>query len=98
MVTRGDLTRAILKESSLSMPQQSQTDSSVSWKDAPTKSVDVGGTKFVYRQLGSDAGVPVIFLNHLAGELDRWDPRVVDRIAKKCRVAGAFYEPGCIDP
>jgi pimeloyl-ACP methyl ester carboxylesterase len=68
------------------MPQQSQTDSSVSWKDAPTKSVDVDGTKFVYRQLGPDTGVPVIFLNHLAGELDRWDPRVVDGIAEKCRV------------
>ena len=68
------------------MPQQSQTDSSVSWKDAPTKSVDVDGTKFVYRQLGPNTGVPVIFLNHLAGELDRWDPRVVDGIAEKCRV------------
>ena len=68
------------------MPQQSQTSSSVSWKNAPTKSVDVDGTKFVYRQLGPDTGVPVIFLNHLAGELDRWDPRVVDGIAKKCRV------------
>ena len=68
------------------MPQQSQTGSSVSWKDAPTKWVDVDGTKFVYRQLGPDTGVPVIFLNHLAGELDRWDPRVVDGIAAKRRV------------
>ena len=68
------------------MPQQLQTGSSVSWKDAPTKWVDVDGTKFVYRQLGPDTGVPVIFLNHLAGELDRWDPRVVDGIAAKCRV------------
>jgi hypothetical protein len=49
------------------MPHQSQTGSSVSWKDAPTKSVNVDGTKFVYRQLGSDTGVPMIFLNHLAG-------------------------------
>jgi hypothetical protein len=76
---------AKLKESSLAMPRQSQTDSSVSWKDAPTKSVDVDGTKFVYRQLGPNTGVPVIFLNH-AGELDRWDPRVVDGIAEKCPV------------
>jgi pimeloyl-ACP methyl ester carboxylesterase len=68
------------------MPQQPQTGSSVSWKDAPTKSVDVDGTKLVYRQLGSDTGVPVIFLNHLAAELDRWDPRVVDGIAQKSRV------------
>jgi pimeloyl-ACP methyl ester carboxylesterase len=68
------------------MPQQSQTGSSISWKDATTKWVDVDGTKFVYRQLGPDTGVPVIFLNHLAGELDRWDPRVVDGIAERRRV------------
>ena len=33
-----------------------------------------------------DTGVPVIFLNHLAAELDRWDPRVVDGIATRRRV------------
>ncbi len=59
---------------------------SIAWKNAPTKSVDVGGTKFVYRELGLDTGVPVIFLNHLAAELDRWDPRVVDGIATRRRV------------
>jgi pimeloyl-ACP methyl ester carboxylesterase len=56
------------------------------WRHAPTKGVDVDGTRFVYRQLGPDAGVPVIFLNHLAAGLDRWDPRVVDGIATRRRV------------
>ena len=58
----------------------------VRWENAPTKFVDVGGTKFAYRELGPDTGVPVIFLNHLAAELDRWDPRVVDGFAAKRRV------------
>src|SRR3954463_15276745 len=57
-----------------------------SYKNAPTKSVSVGGTKFVYRELGIDSGVPVIFVNHLAANLDNWDPRVVDGIAAKHRV------------
>src|SRR5271154_5861363 len=57
-----------------------------SYKNAPTKSVSVGGTRFVYRELGVDTGVPVIFLNHLAAVLDNWDPRVVDGIAAKRRV------------
>src|SRR5947209_2205840 len=57
-----------------------------SYKNAPTKSVSVGGTRFVYRELGVDNGVPVIFLNHLAANLDNWDPRVVDGIAAKHRV------------
>lgn len=56
------------------------------WKYAPTRKIDVGGTKFAYRELGPEAGVPVIFFNHLAAELDRWDPRVVDTIAAKHRV------------
>src|SRR4051812_19794140 len=57
-----------------------------SYKNAPTKSVSVGGTRFAYRELGIDTGVPVIFLNHLAANLDNWDPRVVDGIAAKHRV------------
>ena len=51
-----------------------------------TETIDVGGTRFAYRQLGADTGVPVIFLNHLAAVLDNWDPRVVDGIAAKRRV------------
>ncbi len=66
--------------------QQSHAGSSLAWRTAPTKVVDVGGRKWVYRQLGPDTGVPVIFLNHLAAELDRWDPRVVDGIARRRRV------------
>ncbi len=60
--------------------------SGTSYENAPTKSVDVGGTRFVYRELGSNTGVPVVFLNHLAANLDNWDPRVVDGIAAEHRV------------
>jgi pimeloyl-ACP methyl ester carboxylesterase len=71
------------KEATMSISHQPQSGSSGSWRSVPTKFVDVGGTKFAYRQLGPDTGVPVIFLNHLAAELDRWDPRVVDGIARR---------------
>ena len=50
-------------------------------RDAATRSVDVGGTVFAYRDLGPRTGTPVVFLNHLAAVLDNWDPRVVDGIA-----------------
>ena len=56
------------------------------YKTSPTKSVSVGGTRFVYRELGIDHGVRVVFLNHLAANLDNWDPRVVDGITAKHRV------------
>src|SRR5438046_7693825 len=73
-------------EGNMSMQAQSHPGSRITWRNAPTKRIDVGGTKLVYRQLGPDTGVPVIFLNHLAAELDRWDPRVVDGIATRRRV------------
>lgn len=59
---------------------------STTYKHAQTKTVDVGGAEFAYRQLGADTGVPVIFLNHLGAVLDNWDPRVVDGIAARHRV------------
>jgi pimeloyl-ACP methyl ester carboxylesterase len=70
----------------MSAPEIKKTAVRNPWKDALTKSVDVVGTKFIYRELGPNNGVPVIFLNHLGAELDRWDPRVVDGIAKRRRV------------
>ena len=56
------------------------------WKTAPTQTIDAGGVEFAYRQLGPRAGVPVVFLTHLAAVLDNWDPRVVDGIAARRRV------------
>lgn len=60
--------------------------STVKWKDVPTRTIDVGGVPFAYRELGADSGVPVIFLHHLMAVLDDWDPRVIDGIAAQRRV------------
>jgi pimeloyl-ACP methyl ester carboxylesterase len=65
----------------VNMSHPPQTSSIEKWKDAPTRSVDVAGTKFVYRQLGPATGVPVIMLNHWGAVLDNFDPRIVDGIA-----------------
>jgi pimeloyl-ACP methyl ester carboxylesterase len=67
----------------MSIRSQPQTAAPSTWEYVPTRSINVGGTKFAYRELGPETGVPVIFLNHLFAELDRWDPRVVDGIASK---------------
>ena len=56
------------------------------WKTAPTQTINAGGVRFAYRELGPSTGVPVVFLTHLAAVLDNWDPRVVDGIAAKHRV------------
>ena len=43
----------------------------VMWKDVPTRTVDVGGVEFAYRDLGiADSEVPVVFLHHFTAVLD----------------------------
>ena len=59
---------------------------STTFENAPTKSVDVNGTTFVYRDIGKAGGIPVVFLHHLTAVLEDWDPRVVDGLAAKHRV------------
>ena len=65
---------------------QPETGTETSYIHARTRTVDVDGSRFAYRQLGPDAGTPVILLNHLGGNLDNWDPRVVDGLAAEHRV------------
>jgi len=56
------------------------------WRSTPTKTIDVDGTAFTYRELGEQTGVPVVFLHHFTAVLDDWDPRVVDGIASRHHV------------
>ena len=51
------------------------------WRATPTKTINVGGTAFAYRELGTPGGVPVVFLHHFTAVLDDWDPRVLDGVA-----------------
>lgn len=63
-----------------------KTTKTITWKDVPTRTIDVGGVRFAYRELGPADGVPVVFLHHLMAVLDDWDPRVIDGIAAHHRV------------
>src|SRR3954468_3872135 len=63
------------------MPQALTT-----WKTTPTQALDVGGTSFTYRELGSRGGTPLVFLHHFTAVLDDWDPRVIDGIAAERHV------------
>src|SRR3954454_10983874 len=63
-----------------------KTTKTITWKDVPTRTIDVDGVPFAYRDLGPVGGVPVVFLYHLMAVLDDWDPRVIDGIAAHHRV------------
>jgi pimeloyl-ACP methyl ester carboxylesterase len=63
-----------------------RTTKTMTWTDVPTRTIDVDGVTFAYRDLGPVDGVPVVFLHHLMAVLDDWDPRVIDGIAAQRRV------------
>ena len=52
------------------------------YKDAPARTITAGGVTYAYRELGPKGGIPVVFFVHLAANLDNWDPRIVDPIAR----------------
>ena len=58
----------------------------MTFENAPTKTIDVNGTSFVYREVGEKSDLPVVFLHHLTAVLDDWDPKVVDGLAAKHHV------------
>ena len=57
-----------------------------SYAKAPTRTITAGGVTYAYRELGPKGEIPVVFFVHLAANLDNWDPRIIDPIAKKRRV------------
>jgi pimeloyl-ACP methyl ester carboxylesterase len=68
------------------MHVQIERQEMTTWKDAPTRKVDVDGVEFAYRELGTGSDVPVVFLHHLTAVLDDWDPRIIDGIGAHHRV------------
>ncbi|MDH6286990.1 alpha/beta fold hydrolase [Rhodococcus sp. NM-2] len=56
------------------------------YASAPTKTITAGGNTYAYRELGPKDGIPVVFFVHLSANLDNWDPRIVDAIARNRHV------------
>ena len=59
---------------------------SATHNEAVTRTVDVGGTPFAYREVGAATGTPLVLLHHFTAVLDDWDPAVVDGLAAERRV------------
>ena len=52
----------------------------------PTQFVETTGIRFAYRRWGKQSGLPLVFNHHLNGNLDNWDPAVLDGLAKEREV------------
>jgi pimeloyl-ACP methyl ester carboxylesterase len=59
-----------------------------SYAELPNKLVTAAtGVEFAYRDTGeSGGGVPLVLFNHFRGNLDNWDPALVDALAASRRV------------
>jgi pimeloyl-ACP methyl ester carboxylesterase len=57
-----------------------------SYSDCPTKTIGASnGIDYVYRELG-DGPVPLVLLQHFRGNLDYWDPPLIDALAAHRRL------------
>jgi pimeloyl-ACP methyl ester carboxylesterase len=48
---------------------------------APTRYIEGRGIRFAYRRLGTSTGTPLVLLQHFSGNIDAWDPAVVNALA-----------------
>ena len=54
---------------------------SATLETAPTRYIESSGIRFAYRCLGPSTGTPLILLQHFSGNIDAWDPAVVNALA-----------------
>jgi pimeloyl-ACP methyl ester carboxylesterase len=56
--------------------------SSDSHHTALTQFVEAEGVRFAYRRFGKKDGLPLVFIPHILGNMDSWDPSVTDGFAQ----------------
>ena len=47
----------------------------------PTQFAEANGIRFAYRRWGKKGNLPIVFNQHFTGNLDNWDPAVLDGLA-----------------
>ena len=66
--------------------KENRTMSTYTAITAPTQFVEANGIRFAYRRFGKQVGLPLVFNQHFSGNLDNWDPSVLDGLAKEREV------------
>src|SRR2546425_11264190 len=66
--------------------EQAGTDMPTTYTDASTqRGTAENGIEYAYRDVG-DGDVPLVLLQHFRGNLDNWDPALIDALAADRRV------------
>src|SRR6476646_10671080 len=69
-----------------SMTTTEQETKSAGYADCPTQRIDAANDiVYAYRDVGA-GDVPLVLLQHFRGNLDNWDPALVDALAADRRV------------
>jgi pimeloyl-ACP methyl ester carboxylesterase len=69
-----------------STEEQTRPETKMSYADASTQRVTAGNAiEYAYRDLG-EGEVPLVLLQHFRGNLDNWDPALIDALATNRRV------------
>ena len=51
------------------------------YTQAKIQTLDLEGVRTAYRRVGGSEGTPILFLNHLAANMDGADPKIMDGLA-----------------
>jgi pimeloyl-ACP methyl ester carboxylesterase len=58
-------------------------EKNTTFADAPTLfAKSASNNRYAYRSLGSETGVPLLFLQHFMGTMDNWDPEITDPLSQ----------------
>ena len=61
-------------------------NSSSTYESAKTKYIDVNGVQIAYRTIGSESAIPLLCLQHFTGNMDGWDPLIINGLSKNRQV------------
>jgi pimeloyl-ACP methyl ester carboxylesterase len=65
----------------------------VTHQTAETRAVEAGGIAYAYRRFGAKGPTPLVMFQHFRGNLDNWDPALIDALAREREVILVDY-PG----
>jgi pimeloyl-ACP methyl ester carboxylesterase len=64
----------------------SETTAAAAYVEAETRVVSAHGVDYAYRATGAPDAAPLVLLQHFRGNLDNWDPALIDALARGRRV------------
>ena len=59
---------------------------SSTYESAKTEYIDVNGIQIAYRTIGSPSAIPLLCLQHFTGNMNGWDPLVINGLSKSRQV------------